>query len=47
MVDETMIIGSAEHVRSEVARWEAAGVTTLLVTCQDAAQVAALAEAVL
>lgn len=47
MVDETMIIGDAEHVRKEVARWEAAGVTTLLVTCRDAAQVAAVAQAVL
>ena len=47
MVDETMIIGDAAHVRREVARWEAAGVTTMLVTCQDAAQVAALAAAVL
>ena len=46
MVDETMIIGSAEHVRTEVARWEAAGVTTMLVTCRDAAQVAAIAQAV-
>ncbi len=44
MIDETMIIGDAEHVRREVARWEAAGVTTLLVTCRDREQVRQLAE---
>ncbi|WP_182359327.1 LLM class F420-dependent oxidoreductase [Tomitella gaofuii] len=47
MIDETMIIGDAEHVRREVARWKAAGVTTMLVTCRDAAQVRRLAEVVL
>ncbi|GAA4808827.1 LLM class F420-dependent oxidoreductase [Tomitella cavernea] len=47
MIDETMIIGNAEHVRREVARWEAAGVTTMLVTCRDEDQVRSLAEVVL
>ncbi|MDN5757084.1 MAG: LLM class F420-dependent oxidoreductase [Tomitella sp.] len=47
MIEETMIIGDAAHVRREVARWEAAGVTTMLVTCRDAEQVRALAEVVL
>lgn len=47
MIDETMIIGDPAHVRREVARWEAAGVTTMLVTCRDAEQVRRLAEVVL
>lgn len=46
MIDETMIIGDAGHVRREVARWEAAGVTTMLVSCQDADEVRTLAEVV-
>ncbi|MDG3011503.1 LLM class F420-dependent oxidoreductase [Rhodococcus sp. D2-41] len=47
MVAETMIVGTAAEVRREVAEWERAGVTMLLVTCRDAGQVRALADAVL
>ena len=43
MVTETMIIGDAEQVRSEVDRWAAAGVTMLLLTARSVAQVTQLA----
>ena len=43
MVVETMIIGNEEQVRTEIGRWEAAGVTMLLVTAQDADQLKRLA----
>ncbi|MBJ8340333.1 MULTISPECIES: LLM class F420-dependent oxidoreductase [Antrihabitans] len=46
MVTETMIIGDAEHVRSEIGVWEAAGVTMLLVTCGDTEQLQRLASVV-
>ncbi|MGA9873606.1 MAG: LLM class F420-dependent oxidoreductase [Rhodococcus sp. (in: high G+C Gram-positive bacteria)] len=39
MVAETMIVGDAARVRSEVARWADAGVTMLLVTARDVDQV--------
>jgi alkanesulfonate monooxygenase SsuD/methylene tetrahydromethanopterin reductase-like flavin-dependent oxidoreductase (luciferase family) len=42
LVDEVSIVGTADHVRSEVARREAAGVSMLLVGCRDVAQVRAL-----
>lgn len=42
MVAETMIIGNSGHVRSEVKRWEDAGVTMLLVTAQSASRVTEL-----
>jgi hypothetical protein len=42
-VDEIAVVGDAGHVRAEVARREAAGVSTLLVGCRDAAHVRELA----
>jgi alkanesulfonate monooxygenase SsuD/methylene tetrahydromethanopterin reductase-like flavin-dependent oxidoreductase (luciferase family) len=42
-VADTAIIGTAEQVRDEVARWEASGVDMLIVGCRDAAHVSALA----
>lgn len=47
MVTETMIIGTTEDVREGVKRWEDAGVTMLLVTCQNAAHVKQLADVIL
>ena len=43
MVSETMIIGNEAQVREEIGRWEAAGVTMLLLTAQDGEQIAKLA----
>jgi len=45
LVEETAIIGSVEHVRATARRWEAVGVTSLVVTCGDAARVKALGDA--
>lgn len=45
LVAEITIVGSAEHVRAEVARWEAAGVTMLLVGCRDVASIKAVSDA--
>jgi len=45
LIAETAIIGNAEHVRAEARRWEAAGVTSLVVGCRDAASVRALGDA--
>jgi alkanesulfonate monooxygenase SsuD/methylene tetrahydromethanopterin reductase-like flavin-dependent oxidoreductase (luciferase family) len=45
LVREITIVGTADEVRSEVARWEAAGVTTLLVGCRDVASIKTVAEA--
>jgi F420-dependent oxidoreductase-like protein len=42
LVDEVAIVGDAAHVRAEVARREAAGVSMLLVGCRDVAAVKAL-----
>jgi F420-dependent oxidoreductase-like protein len=42
LVTDTVIIGTAEQVRAEVARWEASGVDMLIVGCRDTAHVAAL-----
>jgi F420-dependent oxidoreductase-like protein len=47
LVDEIAIIGSRQKVRDRIAEWEKAGVTMMLVSCRDAAQVRQLAEAVL
>ena len=47
MVDEIAVIGDVEHVRSEVARREAAGVSMLLVGCRDVAHVRSLGEVLL
>jgi F420-dependent oxidoreductase-like protein len=46
LLDDVAIVGDAEFVRSEVRRWEKAGVTMLLVGCSDAAAVRAVAGAV-
>jgi F420-dependent oxidoreductase-like protein len=43
LVADTAIIGTAEQVRDEVARWGASGVDMLIVGCRDVAHVAALA----
>jgi len=45
LVREISIVGNAEEVRAEVARWEAAGVTQLLVGCRDTDSIKAVAEA--
>jgi len=45
LIAETAIIGDVEHVRAEARRWEAAGVTSLVVGCRDVASVRALGEA--
>lgn len=47
LVAEISIVGTAEHVREEVRRWERAGVTMLLVGCRDVASIKAVAEACL
>jgi F420-dependent oxidoreductase-like protein len=39
MVSETMIIGDEAFVREDIKRWEAAGVTMLLLTAQDGEQI--------
>ncbi len=44
LVADTAIIGSAGHVRAEVARWERAGVDMLIVGCRDVHQVRTLAQ---
>lgn len=46
MVVETMIIGDEARVRDEIAEWEAAGVTMLLVSCRDVAAVETIARLV-
>ncbi|MBM7366052.1 LLM class F420-dependent oxidoreductase [Gordonia hydrophobica] len=35
MVRETMLVGTADDVREQITEWEAAGVTTLMVTAKD------------
>jgi F420-dependent oxidoreductase-like protein len=45
LVSEITIVGTAQQVREEVGRWEAAGVTQLLVGCRDVASIKAVAEA--
>jgi len=47
LVTEIAIIGSTAEVREQVDAWEKAGVTMMLVTCRDAAQIRTLADAVL
>ncbi|MQA83921.1 MAG: LLM class F420-dependent oxidoreductase [Streptosporangiales bacterium] len=47
LVAEVAIIGDRDHVRAEAAKWERAGADMLLVGCRDAAQVRAVADAVL
>jgi F420-dependent oxidoreductase-like protein len=45
LVAEIAIVGDAEQVRAEVARWAAAGVTMLIVGCRDVASINAVADA--
>ncbi|MET9626515.1 LLM class F420-dependent oxidoreductase [Lentzea sp. NPDC006480] len=45
LVAEISIVGTAEHVRDEIGRWEKAGVTMLIVGCRDVASIKAVAEA--
>ncbi|TWP54103.1 LLM class F420-dependent oxidoreductase [Lentzea tibetensis] len=45
LVAEITIVGTTDEVRAEVARWEAAGVSTLLVGCWDEASIRAVADA--
>jgi F420-dependent oxidoreductase-like protein len=44
LVAETAIIGTAEQVRAQAKQWADRGVTMLMVGCEDAAQVRAVAE---
>ena len=39
MVRETMIVGTQSDVRDQIKQWEAAGVTMLMVTARDPAQI--------
>ncbi|WP_279102274.1 LLM class F420-dependent oxidoreductase [Gordonia bronchialis] len=43
MVRETMIVGTEDEVRQQIKQWEAAGVTMLMVTARDPAQIRMLA----
>jgi F420-dependent oxidoreductase-like protein len=43
LIDEIAIIGDADKVRTEIQRWEKAGVTMLVVGCPDEATVRTLA----
>ncbi|MFM9378036.1 LLM class F420-dependent oxidoreductase [Gordonia sp. VNK21] len=43
VVDDAAIIGDEAHVRAEIARWEAAGVTTMLVSPGSVAEIERLA----
>lgn len=43
MVRETMIVGTEDEVRHQIKQWEAAGVTMLMVTARDPAQIRMLA----
>ncbi|WP_132992983.1 LLM class F420-dependent oxidoreductase [Gordonia zhaorongruii] len=43
MVRETMLVGTSDQVRDQIAEWEAAGVTTLMVTARDVETVRQLA----
>ena len=42
MVRETMLLGTADEVRSQIGDWEACGVTTLMVTARDVPTIEAL-----
>ena len=43
MVRETMLVGTADEVRSQIKEWEAAGVTTMLVSPGSVAEIERLA----
>ncbi|MFW0788559.1 LLM class F420-dependent oxidoreductase [Gordonia sp. CPCC 205333] len=44
MVRETMIVGTLDEVKDQVAQWEAAGVTMLMVTARDVGTIRQLGE---
>ncbi len=44
LVDDMHIIGTASEVKERAAQWEETGVTTLLLSCRDAAEVRTIAE---
>ncbi|HEX2895025.1 MAG TPA: LLM class flavin-dependent oxidoreductase, partial [Marmoricola sp.] len=44
LADEMHIVGDAGFVKERVAQWEETGVTTLLLSCRDAAEVRRVAE---
>ncbi|WP_134739058.1 LLM class F420-dependent oxidoreductase [Nocardioides sp. 503] len=44
LVDDMHIIGTAPEVKERAAQWEETGVTTLLLSCRDAAEVRTIAE---
>jgi alkanesulfonate monooxygenase SsuD/methylene tetrahydromethanopterin reductase-like flavin-dependent oxidoreductase (luciferase family) len=44
LADEMHIVGDASYVKERVAQWEETGVTTLLLSCRDAAEVRTVAE---
>ena len=45
LVAEITIVGTAEQVRADLARWSAAGVSTVVVGCRDVASIRAVADA--
>lgn len=47
LVDEIALVGPRERVREQVARWEEAGVSMLLMGCRSVAELRAVADAVL
>jgi F420-dependent oxidoreductase-like protein len=47
LVEDITLVGSTGRVREDVVRWEEAGVSMLLVTCQSVGELRAVAEAVL
>lgn len=42
MVRETMIAGTVDEVKTQIAQWESAGVTMLMVTARDTETIKAL-----
>ncbi|MBS9533093.1 LLM class F420-dependent oxidoreductase [Mycobacterium sp. M1] len=46
LVDDAVIVGDIDYVRSQIKVWEAAGVTMMVVTARDVAQVQQLASLV-
>ena len=44
LVEDMHIIGDAGYVKERVAEWESTGVTTLLLSCRDAAEIRTVAE---
>ncbi len=47
LVAEISIVGTADEVRTDLARWSAAGVSTVIVGCRDVASIQAVADACL